>query len=905
MRTRNWRAPAIWLLCMAAAVICSSVVSAGVVISAERVGRVFYPGESVRLFITADCARQDATFQVHDYFGKHWYSGSAVIGENSSTQIEIPRRFPFGWYQLRLLVDGETVDDAFCVIPRCYTHSLGDDGLFSLQTYTIDERQYAAAAQLGIKCFRADVPWPNVERVQGEYDLTFLREQMRLCKKYGIQMMLLVGYTPPWTAVAPMNGPDDWVRTAPFTWHPRDLGRWAAFVQRIVEETRGKTITWPSAEILPEGSKYRSQTLPVVQSWELWNEADLVFYYGSWGRYLDMLRVFHCTVKRAFPDTPVIYGGSGGNWYLMWITVANQGPLYFDRLAFHPTGDVVSTLSAWYRGVFQLPWIDGYPRENAINEAYFQYADTGVRYEEHQEEPGDLYRIRTQLMFWNQDNCFRSSCVNQWIAQPDAPYAHNAMLLEKNGGLVPTPLYVAFAGARFWLSNATYVGPVNLGRNVEAHVLLKQGKPLVIAWSVSSALVRIRVQGQARHINVMGRAVKAKGRDRLIRRTRRSPFIVIGAHPSYLREALKKRYELFAHTRFGNDAGYTIWYGADELMDEVKNWTHDGFEERLDEAIEEAAQRLVKHPQEGPAALEDAMMVCQSGMLQTANKCKADGAVAPGAIATIYRLARIEEWLGAIADDRSLLWGTYRAPRREIDLYKKRIVLRKGQLAHGDGDAEPAFARQLLERAEQQLKRAEQIGRKGALRAAKSEIWAAEHVLNVQEPVVRRVFIAADFTTAVQLRKAHLLEADANHSVTVKVHNFTNRRVTGELRMSIPDTWAADMPLESDFSVDSQAISEPIVLEFSIPGGPPPWEEITPWGPSVINLEVPPGLQPTGDVILEGELGDGTELLRVLYPVFVGRLRDPEAASAHIMGTKRVPPAERRMTPPAYGVSGR
>ena len=122
------------------------------------------------------------------------------------------------------------------------------------------------------------------------------------------------------------------------------------------------------------------------------------------------------------------------------------------------------------------------------------------------------------------------------------------------------------------------------------------------------------------------------------------------------------------------------------------------------------------------------------------------------------------------------------------------------------------------------------------------------------------------------------------------------------------------MPLESSFSVDSQAISEPMVLEFSIPGGPSPWQEVTPWSPdSEIRLKVPSGLQPTADITLEGELQDGTELLRVLYPVFVGRLCEPEAAATHIMGSSGVsPPAERRATPPAYlhesltpGVSGR
>jgi len=851
------------------------------VISAERVGRVFYPGETVRLFVTADCDRQQATFQVHDYFGRRWYSGRATIGQGRSTQIQIPRRFPLGWYQLQLRLDGETVSDAFCVIPRCYTDSRGDHGLFNLQTHTIDERQYAAAAQLGVRCFRTDVPWPDFEKEPAEYDLSFLKEQIRLCKKYGIQLMLCAGYTPAWTAVRPLNGPDDWIRQSPFVWHPRDLPRWTAFVQRLVAETRNQTIIWPSAEVLPRGSSYHRQMLPVAHSWELWNEADHCFYVGSWGRYLDLLRVFYCTVKPAFPDTPVIYGGSTGNWYCMCLTCANQAPLYFDQMACHPTGDVPSALSRWYQGAFQLPWIDGYPRENSLNEAYCQHVASEQSYEEHREQPGDLYRIRTQLMFWNQKSYFRSSCVNQWIARPDDPYAHNAMLLEKNGGLVPTPLYVAFAGARLWLSDATYVGPVNLAQAGEAHVLLKHGRTLLVAWSDSSTRVPVRVQGQAQQINVMGRAVNAARGPTLRRLLQRSPIMILGAHPSYLQEALQSRYQLFAHTTFGNDAGDTIWYGADELMDDLKNWTSRGFEQRLDSAIQQAAVRLGSRPQQAPAALETAMMVCQCGMLEAAGKCRAARSVPPRAVATIYRLARLEEWLGAVADDQALLGDTFRVQHREITLYKNRVRLRQAQLTRGQAAGEPAFARQLLERAQRQLERAEELGRQGALRAAKSELWTAERILDVQEPVVTRVFMVADFKTAVQLRKAHLLEADADHSLTVNVYNFLDRRVSGKLRLSIPDSWGAAGPLQRTFAVDAQTVSAPIVLSFTIPGGPSPWRQVAPTSPdSEIRLQVPAGLQPTADIILEGQLDRGGKLLRVLYPVFVGRLCQSQPAAA-------------------------
>jgi len=873
--------------------------SGAVVISAARVGRVFYSGEPIRLFITADGPEQEASFDVTDYDGLGWYTGSAVVGSGKSTLIEMARRFPFGWYRLRLDMSGGTVEDAFCVLPRCIDGSRGDHGLFGLQVTTTDERQYAAAAQAGIRCLRTDVPWPSCEPEEGSYNLEFLMEQVRLCKKYGMQLMVTLGYTPAWTGVRPVNGPDDWISQKPFVWHPRDLDRWSAFASKIVSETKEVTVQWPSSAVLPEVAAWKRQRVPVVQSWEVWNEADHCFYMGSWGRYLDLLRVLSCTVKRELPGTPVIYGGATGNWYCMCITCANQAPAYFDRMAAHPDGEVSSALGRWYRGMYQLPWIDGYPRENCLNEAYLRYRETGEGYGDHEQQPGDLYRVTAQLMLWNQDSHFRSSCLHQWVAQPGDTWAHNAMLLEKNGGLVPTPLYAALAAARYWLSDAAYVGPVDVGEGAEAHLLLKRGRPLLIAWSDSGAQASIRLQEDAERITPMGRNLTWIRGKSVTRSLERAPLMVLGADAGYLDEALRNRYELFAHTQFGVEAGDALWYGVDELMDDAKNWCFAGFEQVMQQAIEQAGQALATGSSDGPAAVEYAMKVCQGGMLTARDKCIAEGSVAPRAIATIYRLARMQEWLGAVADGRSELWTTFAAEARDVRFYINRVRLRRAQLARGDGDAEPLFAAQMLDCAERQLQRAQETGRRGALLAAQSEIWAGERLMDVQQPTVRRVFIVAELGTAVQLRKAQLLEADASHAVVVRVYNFLERAVTGRVRASIPATWEAVTGLEASFSVAAESVSDVMTLQFRVPGGPPPWEKATPPAPEYeVSLEVPPGLEPTAEIALEGQLEDGSPLMRMLYPVYVGRLCESQepagTAEAGTMGVALIPPIDGR-----------
>jgi len=872
---RSWHLLPLWFLCVVCGTCATHALANRVTVSAERVGRVFYSGEPIRLYVTATHPRQQASYVISDYAGRTWQQGAMTVGGGTPVTLRISYPFPLGWYRFRLVIGADVVDDAFCVIPLPYENSRGDDGLFNLQLSTEDERQYAAAAQLGIRCLRTDVPWPPIEPTRGTFQLENFHEQIRLCQKYGIQLMATLGYTPPWTGIGPCDGPDDWIKVSPFVWHPRDMDAWSLFVERIIEEVRGVTVTWPSVAVLPDEIECNSRELPVIQSWELWNEADHCFYVGSWGRYLDMLRVMSCMVKEAFPRSPMIYGGATGNWMTMCMTCANRAPVYFDLMASHPDGDVDGAMTRWHQGMYQLPWIDGYPRENTLNEAYVRYVDTGEEYGAHRQEPGDLYRIRVQLMHWNQDSLFRSSCLHQWVAHPNDLWTHNAMLLEKNGGLVPTPLYAAFAGARYWLSDATYVGPVDIAKGAEAYVLLKQGRPLLVAWADKPTQVMVATQGRVSEISVMGQESRPSQRHVLAANLGRSPVMIWGAHPDYLKEALIARYNLFIRTQFGNDAGQTVWYGAGRLEDDLKNWANWPYKEPLDQAMDKVATWLAGDAVNGTQVVDDALLQLRDGMLQTAMRCQNADQVAPRAVATIYRLARIAEWLAAVADERTALWSTYNTSEATISFYRSRLSHYRSQLRAGGGEAEPPFARQLLDLADRQLVRAAELGGRAAVEVAKIEMWVAWELMQVETRLPHRVFIVGDFGTAVQLRKAHLLEADATHEVKVTVYNFLQQPVEGTVHISIPSTWQAEGALQQPFAAQARSVSAPISFSFQIPGSSSSWHHVNAGTPDGnVRLKVPSGLSSTADVILRGTLNDGTELMQMLYPVYVGRLAD-------------------------------
>lgn len=836
---------------------------------------MFYGGETVRLMVWGDGATRTASFDVYDYWGKRLCNGATPVGGNKSTQVQVPGSFENGWYGFTLNVDGRSIKDAFCVIPRPWVNTRGDDGLFNLQLTSNEERQYAAAAQVGIRCFRTDVPWPSVEPTEGRYDFSYFGQQVQLCQKYGIRLMGLLDYTPSWNAEPPVNGPDDFVMGAAFTWHPRDVQKWRDYVRAAMALTAGKTVIWPSPNIITVGASYTQQTLPLAQSWELWNEADHCFYMGSWGRFMDMARILHGEVKPASEATDVVFGASTGNWLCMCYTCMNRIPAYFDRLAFHPDGTVAAAFTRWYQGAFQLTWIDGYPRENTLNEAYLQYTDTGIGYGDHQQEPGDLFRVTTQLRYWGQDSHFRSSCLHQWVAKEDDLYARNAMLLNKNGGLVPTPLYVAFAAARDLLSDATYVGPVDLGQKREAHVFLKHGRPLLIAWSDSDLSATVSLPARPYKVTVMGTMQRLSSSGSRSFSLCREPLMLWGVDNSYVAEALAARYQTYCRTELGNDAGSTCWYGVDKLMDDVAAFTGSAYSARLDRAVMAAQAAVRAGGPEAPSELHGAMAVCKDGMMQIAARATAQGELTPRAIATAYRLTRILEWLGSIADDRSLLWPEHKAKPADITAAAQRRGSLKAALATGVGDAEPAFTGQLLDRARRQLDTAQAMGHKGALYAAAAEMDVAEALRPVEKRIVRKVFCVADFPTAVQLRKAHLLGADQTHTVELTVYNYTARPVSGTMRVSIPVTWQAEGSLSVPFSAPAKGISTATVLQVTIPGGAEPWQRHTPEAPdAAVVVEVPGGLQPTAQFTLDGTLADGSELMTMSYPVYVGRLAE-------------------------------
>lgn len=860
-------------------------------ITAKRVARVFYPGERIELLVTADCPRRVCTYRVYSYQGRCVYHGVTTLGGNQTTKMDVPCVLNYGWYQVVLDMGRRTVEDAFCIIPRCWENTLGDDGLFHLQLSTDSERECAAAASVGIRCLRADVAWTNLERKRDQLDMSSLVDRVEVMQEYGLRLMGCLGYTPKWAGVQPANAVDEWTRVATFTYHPRDTIRWRRYVHQAVETTAGRTVKWPPDAVVPNNEEVPRQKTPFIHSWELWNEADLAFYTGNWGRYIDLLRITDNEIKDMQPMTPTIYGGSG-NWFCMCFIGGNLAHVYFEQIACHPAGDIDESLNAWTRSGYQLPWLDGFPHKSTFNEGYYMCGEYGKGFAGHQQLPGDIFRIRVHLMGWDIDSYFRSSCVGQWVAKPGKSGAQNAMLLKKNGGLVPTPLYVAFAAARHWITDAAYVGPVDLGPEAESRLLLKDGIPMLVAWSDSQTGVAIDVTPQARRISPMGRAIHLSGPRTQSWTLGREPLMIWGVGGEYVREALHKRYRLYMDTEMGNDVDSPVWYGVSELKEDLANWTDEGYVAELDAAMADAAVGMTAHPSRAASEIRGVMQVCEEGMLQAAERSFSEGGFSERARTVMWRLADVNHWLGRIADNQSRRWSGFECTPAEIADLQSRISSAMDIIDTGEGQA--AFSFKVLLRARDELDLARQLRRQGAFTASRSLVCLVEYLIEQEPRLLRRVFPLADFSTGIILHKAVLLEPGKNHEISVRIFNYLDRGIEGELEISVPATWEMTGPTQQPFVAEAGGISDEILYTFRIPGGPRPWPEKDPRLPVGQTLfRIPEGLDTRSIVRFRGALSTGTPLMDVGYLTFVGEMVQEPSAETDAAPSHGIQPLSR------------
>ncbi len=828
-------------------------------ITAPRPARAFFHGESIYLIVTVNGPVQQATYVIYDYEGRRRIAETLEVGEDEPRKLSVPFRMPTGIYYITLdFPSGQQVQDAFCVIPRPDDQA-GDYGIFGFHVYNPSEDVTQALAQAGVRLVRDDMDWPNSEPAPGAYSLDKAEARAELFKKYGIQWIPILGYTPAWAGMKPENASGR-AAIASHTWAPAETTHWAGFVQQMASYLGSQTVHWPSEEIIPRSEALASEDLPLVNRWEIWNEVDQNFYYGYWGRYMDLLRIAYCTLKTSNPRNRILYGGSCGHWTELGQTYHANGKYYFDELAFHPGGsDISSTLEIYYTGCPQIGNGYGIYRPASHTETY-PSPPAGLS------EAQSMIRLYTTLKQW-QEQIFCTFHGGRIVGAADPN--SSALMWQKGDQLVPNAKYVAFAVARWLLSNATYVGPLALGEGVEASLLLKGGRPVVVCWADLGATMDIDLASDAHSFDEMGKMFPMPDRDGTAAVVLTAkPLFIYGVHYRYLAEAIRNQAELYLTTHQGFETDRAFGYISTLERDGAWAWAE--WPRHFRRAIDWATDVCDRRPRLGPQALGIPQMVTHGQLYRTVRNCTDAGYIHGPTHHVVYRLESVSEWLGRVADARDQVWEVYNTKARFIDDLRWRLDELKARISAND--LTYPLAQQSADRAEYQLEQAGNHHHKGAYRSATGLHNTAVLLSNLEEPVLLKVFAVADFVTGTQLVKAVALAPEQEHNLRVTIYNYTAHPVSGHLIWHLPETWS-QATITRVFTAPAWGHSEPVECLVTIPGEPKPWVEKQAWtAAGYITLRLPEPIAAGADLQLSGYLDDGRNLVNMHYQVCVGEL---------------------------------
>jgi len=847
-------------LCQTSAVAAESK-TVSCEITSRRPARTFFPGEPIQFTVRLDGPRDVAVFTMTDYQGRKRAGGRVRAGRGHPALLKINRKFPTGIYYLRLAFrSGLMVEDAFCVIPRP-DQNVGDRRLFGVHWRPRNDAQWQALAQMGARHLRAEVTWPDTELVPGEYDFSTADMYAEGARKVGLQLTVLSGHTPRFYSMRPLDG-EGRVATAWHTWPPADTIEWSRFTEALASRLLHQTVSTPLPDLRPKGPQR-----PLVLAWEVWSEADQNFYYGTWERYLDMLRIAYCTVKRHAPRTPVVYG-SCGHWTEASFTVQSGCADYFDLMAYHPGGpDPDWALENWLVNMPQVMLACGRPRESAYTETHFIPDSPDL-------EASFQLRLYATLKAWRQPFYIRTGCVGALIGRPNVD--EHAFLWERDGQLIPRPGYVGFAVARWLLEDAHYIGPLNLAEGARLELFLKHGRPLVVAWGDPAAAglrVPMRLLPGAQLINAMGHVREIACASYQVT-AGPEPLALWGVDYDYVRLAARLAMERVLTTELGFYSDHNSSY-VDPLEQDAARWISPSFPTEVKRAVRGACRESREHPTGGPAAFHAAQRVAGAGMVQVVRTCQSEGNFDRGPRNTIWRLGQYVEDLGMIADGLDERWPEmHNLSEQEMNTVRSRANNLRRQTREENSHAECAYAERLIDRALEQLDWTEESSgrRRGAWWAAKLHLAAAEAVAEVEPPLMRRVFIAANFPTGEQFTKATLLPPGPDQHLAARACNFLGRRVSGSIALQVPERWEGPGPSLA-FSVASNGVTEPLQMPFAVPNQPTPWVTKTvwrPWNDWELLVDLPQPIEPNADLWLSGQTSTGPDLPDMRYRVCVG-----------------------------------
>ncbi|GEM_PF-4793236 len=890
MLPRTMRPEAV-LFAMMLLLPCGAAI-ASCTIQTARPASSFLCTEPVQFTVISDHPVQRVAWSVVDYYGRTRTTGTMRAGVGA-TILRVTPTPPVGYYALSLdYADGGHYEKIFCVLPHP-DDARGDGGLFGIGGAPADPRYFDALWQIGARHLRAEFAWTEVERVQGEYRLDWVREVADLAAERDMQLTVLTGHTPPFYGIRPVNA-NEMVARKYYLWQPGGTVEWHRYIEAMAATLAPRGLrAEPSrgTDTIPRGGRR------LVRAWEVWSEADQNFYFGSWDRYLDMLRITYCTV-RSRGRIPVVYG-SCGHMTQLKLTILAGCDSYFDRVAFHPYENEPGwMLMHWYRNMPQKLVAEGQMRDSAFTECGFHPEDPA-------HEAGYMPRVYATLKAYGEDLFVRAQCLGAVFSRDDNP---TSLARIVGNEYVPRPAYVAFAVTRWLLESAQYVGPLAAPEGAQVELFLRNGVPMAIAWATEGTQwVSPEVSPTAVVMDALGGATALHGPEATVELTE-DAVAIIGISPREFPRAVTASLERALSTELGH-VSETDSSFIDPLEQDLARCIGTRFVSDLRRQVSGACAIALATPPRGAAAFFEVQRTVGDAMLAVAGVARESGQLTRLHTNTIWRLARLTEALGGVADGLGERWPAMNnVSPSDMDRTMASIMQVRSRVAGATGGAECPFADRLLDRALDRLDEVRRVGghHRGSWWAATLEMRVAHSLTAIEPPELRRVFTVGEFPTADLVMKGMLLRPGEEHTVNARVYNFLPRDISGTLQCSVPEGWSG-AAVSGSFTAPAGGSSEAVPLRLSVPGEPHPWvdREVVPIGMDPLPVEAPAGLTLAEQLHLTGDLDFGP-LEQMTYWLYLGaygeegRAAPSQATPAALMPRQMLTPREIRFMAPEW-----
>lgn len=172
---------------------------------------------------------------------------------------------------------------------------------------------FGALRRAGGTAVKLVADWSQLESGHGQFDWSSLDDAVGAATRAGLQVVLVLSYTPRWASLATgleLSDPEIYRRQP-----PKRIADWEAFVSAIV-------------------SRYKAR----VKDWQVWTTLSLPLYRGTIAEYLALLRAAHARAKAVDPSNRIVLATPYGI-DLAWVRRALlEAPSAFEAVSLSPRG---------------------------------------------------------------------------------------------------------------------------------------------------------------------------------------------------------------------------------------------------------------------------------------------------------------------------------------------------------------------------------------------------------------------------------------------------------------------------------------------------------------------------------------------------------------------------------------